>query len=158
MGEHKRIPVTVIIPTYRRDQVLLDTIDQLLKQEPAAAEILVIDQTPHHNPATEDQLSEWNCHQKIRWLRLKEPSITGAMNKGFLAASSPVVLFVDDDIAPAPGLIDAHAASYKDPSIWSVAGQVLQPGQNAQDFSYNSNKLGIRAFEDFPFNSTKPVL
>ena len=148
------LKVSLIIPTYGREKVLLETICQLLQQEPAAAEILVIDQTLRHNPATEEQLEEWDRQQSIRWLRLEKPSITGAMNKGLSEASYPVVLFVDDDIVPAPELLGAHVASYKDPSIWAVTGQVLQQGQNARDINYN-NVSGIRACMDFPFNSTK---
>ena len=158
MIERQKIPITVAIPTYKREQVLLETINQLMQQELAAAEILIIDQTPHHNPATEDQLTEWDRQQRISWLRLENPSIPSAMNKGLVEASCPIVLFVDDDIVPAAGLVAAHAASYKDPSICAVVGQVLQPGQNAQDISYNSNVSGIRAYLDFPFNSSRPEI
>ena len=146
--------ISVVIPTYGRDKILIDTIGYLLGQSPKAKEILVIDQTPQHYLTTEKQLAEWNRQCKIRWLRLEKPSITGAMNRGLVEASSPIVLFVDDDIVPAAGLVAAHAASYKDPSIWAVVGQVLQPGQDVRDINYHSNKSGILAYMDFPFNSS----
>jgi GT2 family glycosyltransferase len=115
---------------------------------------LVIDQTLQHSLTTEKQLAEWNRQGEIRWIQLEEPSITGAMNRGLVEASCPTVLFVDDDIVPAAGLVAIHAASYKDPSIWAVVGQVLQPGQDACNINYHSNKSGIRAYMDFPFNSS----
>ena len=39
------LPITIAIPTYRREQVLIDTIQCLLRLDPCAAEILVLDFT-----------------------------------------------------------------------------------------------------------------
>jgi len=51
--------ISIVIPTYRREQVLVDTLHALLRQEPPADEILVVDQTERHEPATADQLAAW---------------------------------------------------------------------------------------------------
>ena len=75
-------PLTIAIPTYRREQVLIDTIDCLLRLQPPAAEILVLDQSTDHAEKTEASLRGWNEGGQIRWLRLPEPSIPGAMNQG----------------------------------------------------------------------------
>ncbi|MDZ4812524.1 MAG: glycosyltransferase, partial [Pseudomonadota bacterium] len=42
--------ISVVIPSYRREQVLLDSIDSLLALERRADEILVVDQTENHRP------------------------------------------------------------------------------------------------------------
>ena len=72
------LPLSVAIPTYGREAVLVDIIEQLLKQEPAAAELLIVDQTPKHEAETEAYLQR--CHEEgaIRWLRLNRPSAPGA--------------------------------------------------------------------------------
>jgi GT2 family glycosyltransferase len=44
------------------------------------------------------------------------------------------VLFLDDDIIPAPGLVAAHAAALREPGVWAVVGQVLQPGEEPGHF------------------------
>ena len=80
--------VSIIIPTYRRDQVLIDTVRDLLALDPPPAEILVLDQTPAHAPDVASVLREWNAAGHIRWLRLPEPSIPRAMNRGLLDAQS----------------------------------------------------------------------
>lgn len=120
--------LSIVIPTYRREQVLIDTISQLLRLKPAALEILVIDQTSVHTQATTAALKDYHDDGRIQWLRLGKPSITHAMNAGLLAARGEIVLFVDDDIQPDEGLIDGHLNAHASgQSI--VAGQVLQPGE-----------------------------
>ena len=39
------VPITVAIPTYGRDQILVDTIRRVLALVPPAAEVIVLDQT-----------------------------------------------------------------------------------------------------------------
>jgi GT2 family glycosyltransferase len=39
-----------------------------------------------------------------------------------------VVVFIDDDVRLAPGFLAAHAANYRDPRVWAVAGRTFQPG------------------------------
>jgi GT2 family glycosyltransferase len=120
------VPLTIAIPTYRREQVLVDTIDCLLRLDPRAAEILVLDQTANHVKCIEVLLREWSTDGQIRWLRLRHPSIPRAMNRGLLEASNEIVLFVDDDIVAFPGLVGAHARAHRE-GAGLVAGRVLQP-------------------------------
>ena len=52
--------LSIAIPTYGREQVLLDTVGYLLelaKGVPGYAELILIDQTRDHAPATERQLA-----------------------------------------------------------------------------------------------------
>src|SRR5205085_4668716 len=79
-------PVSVVIPTYQREGVLLDTIDYLLRLEPPPAEILIVDQTPEHERETALRLARLESAGQIRHLRLPEPSITRAMNVGLREA------------------------------------------------------------------------
>lgn len=149
--------VSIIIPTYQREQVLVDTLVALLGQSPPAAEILVLDQTPRHVETVEQQLNAWDATGQIRWLRLPEPSITRAMNQGLLVARGEVVLFLDDDIVPAPGLVAAHARRYADPKVAGVVGMVLQPGQAAGAAIPAERGQGIWRDLNFPFNSEQPA-
>lgn len=122
-------PISVVIPTYRREQVLLDTITQLLYLDPAPSEILIVDQTSDHEEETTQMLKTLERTGKIRWLRLPEPSITHAMNVGLQQAGQAIVLFLDDDIIPCADLLTAHAIAQSQPDCNVVAGQVLQPGE-----------------------------
>jgi len=120
------LPMTIAIPTYRREQVLIDTIEFLLALDPGAAEILLLDQTIDHAPQTDAMLRMWNANGKVRWIRMAEPSIPGAMNKGLVEAHQDTVLFLDDDIVPFDGLVAAHMDAHR-VGHQLAAGRVLQP-------------------------------
>jgi GT2 family glycosyltransferase len=121
--------ISIIIPTYQRERVLIDTIAHLLDLELAAPELLIVDQTAEHEPDTQRALAELVSTDKIRWIRLSHPSITHAMNVGLEQAGNDIVLFIDDDIIPGGDLISAHASAHAIQGCNIVAGQVLQPGE-----------------------------
>ena len=58
--------VSIAIPTFGRDAVLLDTIQSCLEQTPPAGEILVVDQTPLHASSTEQTRADWHGSGRIR--------------------------------------------------------------------------------------------
>jgi GT2 family glycosyltransferase len=70
------------------------------------------------------------------------------MNRGLLEASHEVVLFLDDDIIPHSGLVEAHTRALDKTGAGLVAGRVVQPWQEGVDFSNAPT---------FHFGTTKPV-
>lgn len=142
--------LTVAIPTYRREQVLLQTIDFMRALQPAATEILVIDQTEEHLPQTAARLDELSQAGHIVWVRREAPSITAAMNHALQMATGDVVLFVDDDVRPEPELLEAHLQAHADHPTGLVAGRVIQPWQEGIDFA-------SAADHGFHFASTRPA-
>jgi len=127
--------VSVVIPTYRRGRVLLSTIDYLTQQASAEDEVLVIDQTEQHDSSTAKRLKALDEHGVIRWLRQRQPSVTGAMNKGLIEARREIVLFIDDDIKPEPGFLAAHRDAHRNGCGTLVAGRVIQPWEEAASIS-----------------------
>lgn len=119
--------ISVVIPTYRREQVLVETIEQLLALDVVPAEIIIVDQSETHLPDVTARLTALAESGAIRWLRLEAPSIPHAMNCGLLAAKQSIVLFLDDDIRPEAGLISAHQQAHAIHPGALVAGRVLQP-------------------------------
>ena len=124
--------ISVVIPTYQREQVLVEALDCLLKLQPPPAEVVLVDQTPEHEPATQHVLAELERAERIRWIRLSRPSITHAMNV---------------DIIPGADLIAAHMRAHATRDCNVIAGQVLQPGeepmseeQSARGFTFHSNR------------------
>lgn len=148
--------VTAAIPTFERGELLLDTLRALLADARPAGELLVVDQTPRHAREVEAALQALEALGRVRRLRLPRPSITAAMNAALRHARGALVLFLDDDIVPAPGLVAAHAAAYDDDATWAVAGQVLQPGEEPlpPGAAFSLTPGGLRAHLDFPFRSS----
>ena len=142
------VSITVAIPTYGRDQVLVDTIRHVLALVPPPAEVIVLDQTKEHIPEVARTLEAWHRSAAIRWLHLSEPLIPRAMNLGLIEATCEIVLFLDDDILPEPGLLQAHANGHKQTNASLVAGRVIQPWQEGIDFSHDN---------DFHFASCRPT-
>jgi GT2 family glycosyltransferase len=127
--------LSIVIPTFGRDEVLVETLKHLFALAPPPSEIIVVDQTEQHSNGVSSALDLWQTSGRLRWLRLKEPSIPGAMNRGLVEASHPIVLFLDDDIIPNSGLVEAHADALEKTGAALVAGRVIQPWQMGQDFS-----------------------
>jgi GT2 family glycosyltransferase len=140
--------ITVAIPTYNRGTILVETIERLLALEPPADAILIVDQTREHPADVDARLRAWDRDGAIRWLRLDAPSIPRAMNDALVEAKTPVVLFLDDDIVPDSQLVAAHQEAQKDDALWAVAGQVLQPGEEPEEFA-DTDDL------EFHFNSNR---
>ena len=150
---------SVVIATYRREQVLIDTIEALLPllvQLDGPSELLVIDQSEQHELATTWALQQWHDQGLIRWQRLSQPHLVQAMNRGLLAARGELVLFVDDDIVPLPGLVQGHIECHgRYPEAWAVVGQILQPGQAPADLPQRPHPSPFWRDLDFPFNRTR---
>lgn len=122
--------ISIVIVTFGRDEVLIETISELLALATKANEILVVDQTDTHNQNTQEKLKTWDEQNRIRLISIKFPSITRAMNIGLRRASSERVLFLDDDIIPSPSLVEAHFETGINNKNAIVAGRVLQPWHN----------------------------
>jgi GT2 family glycosyltransferase len=147
--EQPVLRLSVAIPTYRREAVLIDTLGDLLALQPVPVEILVLDQTKIHEAETALRLQELAARGAISWVRLQQPSITAAMNEGLRRATGDVVLFLDDDIRPEPELFEAHLAAHRDHPSGLVAGRVIQP------WDEDSKDVGGQPFH---FASTRAAL
>lgn len=119
--------LTVAIVSYGRDEVLVNSLAALLALDPPPWELLLVDQTPRHDPVTEAQLSDWQQQGVLCWLRLPRPSITIAMNRALQEAKGERVLFLDDDIIPDRDLLAAHQRIGESHPKALVAGRILQP-------------------------------
>lgn len=118
--------ISVIIPTYGREQVLCDTLADVLKQDYANFEVLVIDQTQTHSSDTQACLERLVVEHKIRWFRLDWASLPGARNYGVRHANGDIILFIDDDVQMPEGCLSAHARTFQNyPEVGVVAGRVF---------------------------------
>lgn len=115
--------VSVIIPTYNREEPLLITLKSLLKQDYPDREIILVDQTPQHEPQTLKFLKQ---HQDyIQIIKLKKPNTSLAKNLGVEKARGEIILFVDDDIKADTNLLTKHVKNYSEPKVGGVAGRVF---------------------------------
>lgn len=118
--------ISVIIPTYGREEVLRSTLESVLKQDYEAFEVLVADQTKDHQPETQALLERLATTEQIQLYRLNWASLPGARNYAVERANGEIILFIDDDVELPPGFLQAHARNYQTRSeIGAVAGRVF---------------------------------
>ena len=117
--------VSVIIPTYNREQCLLDTISCLLHQDHPLYEIIVIDQSDVISEQKKTLIK--NNTDKIRFFHINERGRSLAKNYGILQAKGDLVLFCDDDILIEPNFLSTHVAIYsKDPQIGAASCRLVE--------------------------------
>lgn len=125
------VPVSVIIPTYRRELQLCITLETLLCQNYPNFEIIVVDQTDTHDVATEQFLAKNGS--RIHLIHSSPPSVTRARSLGALAATGEIVLYIDDDVICAPDLILNHVRAHQIPGVAVVAGRMTDNETHAID-------------------------
>lgn len=151
--------IDIVIPTYQRGDSVVATVGYLQNQTVKAERIIIVDQTPYPDgDSNAEQLQQWHDNGVIHWLRLSQPSIPVAMNRGLLASTASYVLFLDDDIEPSESLIEAHLQAVCDKQIVATVGQILQPGESPVALESADYGTGFAADLSFPFNSAEDRL
>jgi GT2 family glycosyltransferase len=118
------VKVSVIIPTYRREALLCDTIRSVLRYRDQYHELIVVDQTKEHEKETGLFLEKLASKGDIVHVIQDAANLPGARNTGIKAASGNIVLFLDDDVSIGEGFIAAHTARHQEPRVGCVTGKV----------------------------------
>ncbi|MEO0349051.1 MAG: hormogonium polysaccharide biosynthesis glycosyltransferase HpsN [Cyanobacteria bacterium P01_A01_bin.15] len=118
--------VSVIIPTYGREAVLCSTLKNVLDQTYAAFEVIIVDQTQAHEPATTDYLNSLKTNPQVTLYTVPWASLPAARNYAVERAHGDIILFLDDDVELPPGFLSAHVRNYQTQSdVGAVAGRVF---------------------------------
>lgn len=91
-------PVSVIIATRNRFQLLREAVDSILGGADVPAEIVIVDQSD--SPAPQDAWPDGSA--EIRHLREAGVGLSRATNAGIRAASHELLVFTHDDVLVAP--------------------------------------------------------
>jgi len=143
-----------VVPTYGREEVLCETLRSLLGLDLQGCEITVVDQNARHEPLTHDYLS--SIAGRIRLLQ-QSPSLPRARNAGWRAAAGDIVLYLDDDVIPHPGLIEAHCRAYDNPAVGGVAGRVRTIGFPAPEVPASRSRWPVVGWLFFNLAQTVPA-
>ncbi|MEM7583400.1 MAG: glycosyltransferase [Acidobacteriota bacterium] len=115
----------VIIPTYRRPECLLQTLEDLRAQSQAADEIVVVDQDARHAAEEAERVRELCTELGATLLEPSWSQLPRARNLGLAAITAGLVVFIDDDVRLPSDFLAAHRACYDDPQVQAVAGRVF---------------------------------
>jgi GT2 family glycosyltransferase len=146
MGSRCGQPVTslvsIIVATYRREQVLCNTLNYLLAQDYPNCELIVVDQSPRHEPATLEHLQR--LRSSLRYLKLEEANLPAARNYAVRHSRGDIIVFFDDDVVVQPDCISCLVKTYADPDVWSATGFVLGAGESDLDVYRRHFGPGVR--------------
>jgi len=126
MSEKQTVDLSVVLPTYNRESILVNVLKQLLGQEPKPLEIIVIDQTDKHDLNTQEFLDTLIKEGRIKYIYQQEKHANVARNRGIIESRGEIVLILNDDIVIPKDLVGKHFDNFKDPSIAAVSGAVLE--------------------------------
>jgi GT2 family glycosyltransferase len=105
--------ISIVVPTRDRPECvarLLAALERLSAAEPPF-EVIVVDDGSA--PATVDALRAMRPALPLRLLSEQHGGPARARNAGAAAAAGDVLLFLDDDVEPMPGILAAHAALHR---------------------------------------------
>lgn len=118
----KNPTISCIIATLNRPEALARTLLSLEKQSLLPHEVWVVSQgaaVPPQKPAG----------GFFHFLQQDVPNAQLARNTAARHATGDLLLFLDDDVAADPGLLETFAAKFQNPKIGAVCGAILEPGQ-----------------------------
>lgn len=129
------LDVSVILPTYNRLEQLKQVLAGFAEQDFDMAQVEVIVISDGSTDGTHEyleNLEEAALPFDLNYLNQKNAGPAAARNKGIEAARARLVLFVDDDVVPAPNLISEHIRSHKEHGACTV---VMGPMLNPTDYT-----------------------
>jgi Glycosyl transferase family 2 len=109
--ETQRLPsVSVVIPTYNRRDSLRRLVPAVLADAAATEVVVVVDGS---RDGSLELLQEWAMPEpRLKPVFVPNGGVTRARQTGAERASCEVILFLDDDVVPAPGLATGHARQH----------------------------------------------
>ncbi|MEC5406065.1 glycosyltransferase [Paraburkholderia sp. MPAMCS5] len=143
--------VSVVVPTYRRPDMLAKCLGALAEQDfPADRyEIVVCDDGP--DDATRDCVTRFADEQARRGLSVRYVPVTrtqgpaGARNAGWQLARSPVIAFTDDDTLPDPHWLEEGLTAIRQDAA-AAAGRIVVPLPDSPT-DYEADASGLERAE-----------
>ena len=154
--------ISVIVPTYKRSELLIRCLNALLNQSigKGTYEIIVVSDGP--DPITAEAIEMWTgfIHPKVSYYGLPERrGPAAARNYGWMKATGELVAFTDDDCIPDKDWLASLVAAYHDEDELVISGQVIVPlPETPTDFELNTSHLETAEFITANCACTKKAL
>jgi len=115
---------SIIIPTYNRGEIVLNTLKALQNQSTDHFSVIVVDQSD----TILEELSSFSPSYNYRYFHIDLPSLPNARNVGIDKTVTEYAIFLDDDCIPDSNLVASYKTIFDslDPKIVLVAGRVIE--------------------------------
>ena len=117
--------ISVIIPTYKREVVLCQTIESVIEgikksNYASESELIIVDQTKEHTTSTTLFLK--NLEGEIKYIYEEKANLPNARNVGIKNSTGEILVFLDDDVILHEGFFNKVMNCYKHQGVKSVVG------------------------------------
>jgi len=155
------IKASVVIPTYRRPELLLKCLQALNQQHLRVSEFEIIVVSDGPDATTAGALSNWQDKPvNLKYLNLphrKGPA--AARNFGWQHAEAPFIAFTDDDTLPHPEWLNSYLTAWHNLPLAAFTGTVSVPvSLNPTDNELNTAGLATADFVTANCACTKQAL
>jgi glycosyltransferase involved in cell wall biosynthesis len=154
--------ISVVVPTYNRQNLLRNNIEALLKQDydQSKYEVLICDDGS--SDGTEEMMKEYLSQKKsaqIKYLRQKNQGPAAARNLGIKNASGDIIAFTDDDCeADAIWLYEIAKSFRANPEIIGVGGVTYSIPTKITPFTHQIENKETWSFPTCNIAYTKKIL
>ncbi|MBN4080978.1 glycosyltransferase family 2 protein [Caldithrix abyssi] len=131
--------VSLIIPTYNRQEIVLGTLRSLIRQSISGFEVILVDQTT----AKDVDLEKFrNNTFDYKYIKITETGLPNARNVGAENAKGDILVFIDDDSIPAADLIQSYLGLFNihEKNVWCIGGRVIE--KNTTMFKESDSIVG----------------
>lgn len=139
------VSASVIIPTYKREESLKNTLDSLLKQNFKEFEILVVDNAVSDSLKVIVETIVQGSSIPIKYVPEPKLGVHNARNRGASVALSEILIFTDDDILFDNNWVERIINAFSSDRIGVVGGKVFpliekEPLNSIKDWYLNEGK------------------
>ena len=133
MTSNSCLDVSVVVPTYNRSGSLRRVLEALDRQITTTddARAFTFDVVVVSDGSTDDTLEmaeKLETSYPLHVIQQENSGPAGARNRGVQIATGRIIVFIDDDVIPAPGCLRAHVSRHDASSDLVVIGPMLTPG------------------------------
>jgi peptidoglycan-N-acetylglucosamine deacetylase len=116
-------PVSVLIPAYNEDEVIVYTVNSVLESDYPRLEVIVIDDGSTDN--TGEFLDEqFGRNPAVRVIHQPNQGKSAALSNALAEASSGIIVTIDADTSVEPDAVSKLVRHFVNPSVGAVAGNV----------------------------------
>ena len=113
--------VSVVVPAYNEEQVIVRTVETLLLQEPRVLEVVCVDDGSKDGTLAVLR-DRFRQDPRVRILAKANGGKSSALNLGFAEARGEVIVALDSDTLFARDTVERLIAPFADPRVGAVAG------------------------------------
>lgn len=129
MPESTKMQFTIIIPTYNRGDIAINTLRVLQDQSSNNFQVIVVDQSE----VIFDEIKDFRTNSyHYQYLHIDLPSLPNARNVGIANTDTEFAIFLDDDCIPDANIVQSYQAIFNEvePNTVLIAGRVIEEDSN----------------------------